>query len=397
MKRTLTLILALAVTLSLAGCHGAHSGGEAGHHHEAEMHEHEGEGHEHEHEHEAKEHGHDGEIVISPERQQALGIMVSPATEERFAGIIRTSGMILPAPGDEISISATSSGVFHFNGSTPAAGTGIAKGKALGTINTTNVEGGDPVAKAKSAYEAAEKEYIRDTKLLEENIIAESHYDRSKAEYEQAKAAYEALISSGVSSAGLNVSAPVSGYIKAIYVSEGQYVSTGDAIATISRDRKLQLRADLSDKYYSKLKDIKDANFVTPDGRTYTMSGLGGRLLSASRSSIGHFLPVTFELNNTIDAAPGSYVDVYLKTAAGSESIVLPLSAVTESQGVYSVYIQHEEDAFLKRDVVIGDSDGINVQILAGLEPGEPVVTEGAIQVKLASVAAVPAGHTHNH
>jgi multidrug efflux pump subunit AcrA (membrane-fusion protein) len=56
-----------------------------------------------------------------------------------------------------------------------------------------------------------------------------------------------------------------------------------------------------------------------------------------------------------------------------------------------------DEDCFDKREVSLGQSDGINVPVLDGLREGEMVVTEGAIKVKLASISAAPAGHNHNH
>ncbi|MDO5442533.1 MAG: efflux RND transporter periplasmic adaptor subunit, partial [Bacteroidia bacterium] len=341
--------------------------------------------------------GHTGEIVFSEAQQEAFGIEVEEVAFRPFSSVIRTSGTILSASGEEAVISATTSGVFHFSGKAPTEGSYIAKGSVFAVINTQNVDGGDPVSKARAALETAEKEYQRDIELLKDNIISISHYDQSKLEYEQAKAAYEALTSGGYSGGGLNVLSPLSGYVRNIYVSEGQYVNTGEALAVLSQNRKLQLRAELPEKYYSLLKDIVSANFVTSDGKVWSLDELGGRILSYSRSSSNHFLPVTFEFDNRVSAAPGSYVDIYLKGREQQDAIVVPVEAVTESQGVYNVFVQHEEDAFLKRQVEIGSSDGLNVQILSGLTPGDKVVVKGAVQIKLASVSAVPSGHNHQH
>lgn len=383
MKRILWLFIVLGMCFSLASC-GQHPEGH--HHDEAEEHHHEGE-------------EHAGEIVFSVAQQQAFGVEVEEVAYTPFSSVIRASGSILPAKGEEAIIPATTSGVFHFNGKAPSEGSYIAKGAVFAVINTQNVDGGDPVSKARAALETAEKEFLRDTELLKDNIISTSHYDQSKLEYEQAKAAYEALTIGGYSGSGLNVLSPLGGYLQTLYVSEGQFVSTGEALAVVSQNRRLQLRAELPEKYFSSLKDIVSANFVTADGAVWSLDDLGGRLLSYSRSSANHFLPVTFEFDNRVSAAPGSYVDVYLKSREQQDAIVVPVEAVTESQGVYNVYVRHddEEDAFLKRDVKIGASDGINVQILSGLNPGDQVVVKGAVQIKLASVSAVPSGHNHQH
>lgn len=378
------------VCLSLAAC-GQHGHTDEHHHDEMEEHRHEGEGHHHE------EGEHAGEIVFSEAQQEAFGVETAEVEYGSFSSVIRASGSILPAKGEEAIIPATTSGVFHFKGKAPSEGSYIAKGAVFAVINTQNVDGGDPVSKAKAAFETAEREYLRDIELLKDNIISISHYDQSKLEYEQAKAAYEALTSGGYSGDGLNVLSPLGGYLQSLYVSEGQFVNTGEALAVVSQNRRLQLRAELPEKYFSAMKDIATANFVTADGAVWSLEDLGGRLVSYSRSSSNHFLPVTFEFDNRISAAPGSYVDVYLKSREQHDAIVVPVEAVTESQGVYNVYVQHEYDAFLKRNVTLGASDGVNVQILSGLNPGDRVVVKGAVQIKLASVSAVPSGHNHQH
>lgn len=387
MKKYFHLLVITAMCISVASCgHRTHAD-EHHHHEEMEEHHHEGEDHE----------GHAGEIVFSEAQQAAFGIEVEEVVPSTFSSIIRASGTILSANGEEAIISASTSGVFHFSGKTITEGSYISKGAVFAVINTQNVDGGDPVSKARAALETAEKEYQRDIELLKDNIISTSHYDRSKLEYEQAKAAYEALTRGGYSGSGLNVLSPLSGYVQNVYVTEGQYVSTGEALAVLSQNRKLQLRAELPEKYYSSLKDIVSANFVTSDGRVWSLDELGGRLLSYSRSSSNHFLPVTFEFDNRVSAAPGSYVDVYLKSREQTDAIIVPVEAVTESQGIYNVFVQHEEDAFLKKTVELGQSDGINVQIISGLNPGDKVVVKGAMQIKLASVSAVPSGHNHQH
>ena len=413
--KVLSYLLAATVCISVAACgsgagtghqHGEeaeeqHEGhhhdedeDEHGHHHDGDEHEHEG----HDHEgHEAEEHGHDGEIVFSEEKQQTFGVVAEVIEPKAFAEVIKVGGRILPAQSDESVISASTSGIVHFTGKAIAEGSYLSKGTAFAVINTQTTDGGDPISKARAAYETAEKEYIRDTELLKDNIISQSHYDQSKLEYEQTKAAYEALSRSGYGEGGLNVNAPASGYVTDLYVKDGQYVSTGETLAVISRGSKLTLRAEAPLKYYATLPKVATANFAMPDGEVVCLSDHKGRLLGFSRTAEEGFLPVTFEFDRCSAAVPGAYVDVWLKIGETTDALTVPVDAVVESQGIYSVFIQHEDDAFLKRDVTLGGSDGLKVQILSGINPGDKVVTKGAMQIKLASVAAVPSGHNHQH
>ena len=123
-------------------------------------------------------------------------------------------------------------------------------------------------------------------------------------------------------------------------------------------------------------------------------------MISYARASAGdYYIPVIFEFDNKGEIVPGSYVDVWLKTASAPDCLAVPLEAVVEDQGVRYVFVQEpgDEDCFEKREVTLGQSDGSRVPILQGLHEGENIVTQGAVHVKLAGVTAVPAGHTHNH
>ena len=225
-------ILLLALCALLSGCHQNGSG----HHHEEAS-----EAHHHE----------DGGIEISPERQEKLGIRVEPVCREAFSQVIRTSGQIESSAGDEMTIVAKADGIVrlgHLN-----EGSAVGKGSRIALISTKEIGSGDVLAKAAITLETARKEYERDQQLSQENIVSESHLDQSRLAYEHARAAYEALVSSGAEEDGLVVSSPLSGYIKNLLVKSGDYVQTGTPLATVSCNRRLRLRADVPEKYYPDL------------------------------------------------------------------------------------------------------------------------------------------------
>ena len=140
--------------------------------------------------------------------------------------------------------------------------------------------------------------------------------------------------------------------------------------------------------------------FKTPyDNKVYELGELKGRLLSYGKASGGtsFYVPVTFEFDNRGDVIPGSYVEVYLLSSEMPDVLALPVTALTEEQGLYFVYLQLDEEGYKKQEVTLGASNGKKVQILTGLKAGDRVVTKGAYQVKLASASnAIPA-HSHEH
>ena len=200
--------------------------------------------------------------------------------------------------------------------------------------------------------------------------------------------------------AGVAVKASLTGYVKEVYVNEGDYVNAGQPLLTITRNRLLQLRADVPQKYYAALRNVSDANFRPAySDETYSIKALGGRLVSAGRSAAGTFyIPAIFEFSNTGDFVPGSYSDIYLIGSREEGIISVPESALLEEQGVYSVFVKVCESEYRKQEVRTGRTDGLRREILSGINEGDEVVTAGTGQVRLASMSgAIPEGHSHNH
>ena len=66
--------------------------------------------------------------------------------------------------------------------------------------------------------------------------------------------------------------------------------------------------------------------------------------------------------------------------------------------GLHTVYVQADGEAFEKRILKTGIIDNGYVQVIEGLKVGERVVTVGAYQVRLAALSPESAiGHGHAH
>ena len=79
----------------------------------------------------------------------------------------------------------------------------------------------------------------------------------------------------------------ISCIVKNLLVKEGDYVSVGQPLVSVTQNRKLFLRADVSEKYYPYLNSIGSANFRTPyNNKVYTLKELGGRMLSYGKACL---------------------------------------------------------------------------------------------------------------
>lgn len=402
----------------LAGCSGGAAKQEK-HTHDHEAHEHE-EGHDHEHEghdhaHEGDDHAHEGdsheqgkevateahsnEIIFSEELAKAVGLQTKVMAPAPFTDVIKTSGSVLAAQGDETTVVATVPGIVTFGSLSFVDGAAVRKGQAILSLASNTLSDGDVAARAKYAYENAKKEYERMEQLVGDKIVSAKDFEQARLNYENARVAYEAVAGKQTAN-GVSVVSPMNGYLKNLQVKEGDYVAVGQPLATISQNSRLVLRAEVSEKYYQSLPAVQSAHFRTPyDDAVYKLSDLRGRMLSYGKASDTNsfYIPVTFEFDNKGAIIPGSFVEIYLLTSPLEEVLSVPVSALIEEQGLYSVFIRLDEEGYKKQEVKLGVNNGSEVQILSGLKPGDTVVTQGAYQIKLASASnAIPA-HSHNH
>lgn len=365
-----------------------HNHAHEGHDHEAELNAHEGDKHD----------SHSDEIILTPEKAKAAGVTVETVKAAPFREVIPTSGQIIASQGNEATVVAASSGIISFNRNL-TEGMQLSKGGELLSISAENLQDGDPVKRARIAYERAKEEYERAEKLIDSRIVSKKEFTQLKESYDNARLAYEAL-SPSRSGKGVAVKSPIAGYIKTCLVKEGDYVTTGQPLLTVTQTQRLMLRAEVSERYYKQLSSIHSANFQTPYQKAvYSLSDLKGRLISYGKSSgdTSFYIPITFEFDNRVDILPGAFVEVWLLSGERPNIISVPVSALTEEQGLHFVYVKLDEEGYQKREVHTGATDGTRIEILAGLSEGEQVVTQGAIHVKLASASNAIPGHTHNH
>lgn len=375
--------LLLAAATMLAGC--------------GEHHDHDHEGHVHE---ESAEHHHADEIILAPEKAEAAGVVVETIVPGTFHGVIHTSGKVMSASCDETTIVATISGRVALSGHL-SEGMSVQSGTALFTITSAGmqVEDGDPVQRARIEYEKAEREFHRAEQLVGDKLITEKDFALAKSEYEAARLTYNA-VQQNRSAGGVVVKASRSGYVKQNLVNEGDFVEAGQPLAIITQNQHLYLRAEVPERNFNELNSIRCAKFRTSySDQLYDITDMGGHIQSYGRSAEvnNSYIPVIFEFNNTGDVLQGSYAEIYLITGNRNNVLSLPLTALTEEQGLHYVYIRVDEEGYRKQEVTLGSNDGERVEILSGLVGGEDVVTRGAVQVKLASASnAIPA-HTHSH
>jgi RND family efflux transporter MFP subunit len=339
------------------------------------------------------------EIHFSKAQAAAANLKTETVQPSAFTSAFKVGGQIQAPQGDEVTIAANAAGVLTYANGSINEGVEVHAGQTLATISAKNIQDGDPALKAKIAYEAAEKAYQRAERLAAENIVSAKDLETARANYETARATYQAQ-AANMTAGGVRIPVSRGGYLKQVLVNQGEYVAVGQPIAVVAQSKRLQLKAQVPESRFAQLRNVTGANFIPaydPEN-TIHLADLNGRLISYGKSATDNsaFIPVIFEFNNVGNLIPGAYAEVYLLGQSAGDVLSLPCAAITEEQGLYFVYVQIEPEAFEKRQVQLGDTDGARTVIRSGLKAGEKVVIHGAYNVKLAgNTGTIPHGHSH--
>ncbi len=348
------------------------------------------------------EHVDSGDISYLKEQAWKVEFANQEVKKQTFNDVIKTSGQILSAPGDEMIVTAKASGVVVFSGKNTIVGSAVNSGNSLFAITGADMTESNidaSVKDAKANYLKAKADYERSKLLVADKIVSEKEHEQVKLQFENAQTAYK-TVSKNYSGKGQNVLAPMDGFVKNILVTEGQFVASGTPLATISKNKRLLVQANVSQNYFSRLSSITSANFKTPQSDVvYNTTALNGRIVSYGKSAsvATPFIPVTFEINNEGQLVSGSVIEIYLKSSTIIDALVIPTSSLIEEQGIFYVYVQTGGESFQKREVKLGASDGLNVQVVSGIVENERVVTKGGYQIKLSSASGALPAHGHEH
>ncbi|MFU8847485.1 MAG: efflux RND transporter periplasmic adaptor subunit [Opitutales bacterium] len=348
----------------------------------------------------------DDVITFLKEQQWRIDFATVPAEKGRVAPSVRAYGSLrLPASGRAI-LPAPADGIIHFATDTTALEIGqhFAQGAALFRI-TPDASWRAGLTNLREEYELAKLELDRMEKLYREEAVAGRRVEEATIKLRTLEQALERigvdLSGSGWDDFQAAARAPIGGVLAEIQVLPGQRVSAGQALAVLENPSNMLLEAVVPVTRIENFRRASDAIFHLAHGETsYRVSELEGAAVSsvplpAEQPGFARFL-FTFK-NKDSHLLSGTKVSVHLLGEASQPGVVIPVQALNEEQGQPLVYVHTEGETVEKRFPRLGASDGRQVLVLHGIQPGERVVTKGATAIRLSSLSTTEMGHGHAH
>jgi len=170
----------------------------------------------------------------------------------------------------------------------------------------------------------------------------------------------------------LVVRAPISGQLSALNVEIGQSANPGERLGQIDVLGSYKVRAEIDEYYLSRIKAGQKGEFEFA-GQDHPVT---------VRKVYPEVREGKFGVDMDFDKTPpegitrGQTVQVRLVLGDASEALLIPRGAFYQNTGGRWVYVVDKSGiTAAKRAVTLGRQNPMMVEVLAGLEPGEQVVT----------------------
>jgi len=222
-------------------------------------------------------------------------------------------------------------------------------------------------------YEALKNSPIEDISKGAEELVESS---RKRLEYlDVPPHQLKELIEEHVVKKSLHIHSPYAGIVLAINIREGDKVTPRTQMYTLADLSRVWAYVDV---YEYELPWIEE-----DDPAEMTLAGVPGRIFTGKLDYIYPYMDketrtvkVRLEFDNREGLLkPDMFGDVIIKAGRDVEAVVIPAEAVVRSGEREIVFISRGKGKFEPREVEIGVTASGLIQILAGMEEGERVVT----------------------
>ncbi len=272
------------------------------------------------------------------------------------------------------------------------------------------------LASSRSEYEYQQKNFARQKGLWEKKLISDTEYEQAKYNYEKSLSSYsksKADIIRAEKNLGYSyIYSPIDGVVLSRAVEEGQTVASSfntPTLFTIANDlRKMRVIADVDEADIGQVEEGQRVVFTVdafPDD-TFEGSVTQVRLLATTTSNVVTYEVVVDAPNPDLKLKPGLTANVTIYTMEKNGVLTVPVRALrfkpddaakggTQAKPVAAAQDAGDKTLWVMEGSVVrpakvktGMSDGVNVEIISGIENGAKVI----VSSKSAAAAQISDG-----
>jgi len=228
--------------------------------------------------------------------------------------------------------------------------------------------------------------YRRALQLVEQRMVSQTDVDQLKFDLDSARAQYEAA---ALELSYTTVTAPMAGVVASRDVKAGNFVQIHSPIIRIVDNHHLEATLNVPEREIARLRPGQAVELIADALPGQRFNGTVARVSPVVDAGTGTFRVVTaFTGNGALQ--PGMFGRLNIQYAARADALAVPRTALLDEGGEISVYVVKEGRA-RRTPLTLGTEEGGWVEVRAGLNDGDAVVTAGKATVRDGSLVQVMA------
>lgn len=249
------------------------------------------------------------------------------------------------------------------------------------------------VAQAEANLANARANFERQQQLFQQKFISQAALDRATAEFRAAEAAARAARAGVGQTAAVSsytvITAPFSGVVSARHVEVGETVAPGKPLMTGFDPKDMRVIANVPQYKLAEVKGSPRVAIEIPSLNRW-IDATGVTVLPAADAST-HTVKVRLDLPADLEGViPGMFARAHFSVGS-ARKLMIPSAAVVRRSEITAVYVVSQERVSL-RQIRLGTPNARgDVEVLAGLNPGDLIALDPVKAGIYARSAATPA------
>lgn len=316
------------------------------------------------------------------------GIEVLPAVKRSGGARLEAAATLVYDATRYAEVNARASGVIVKL--TADVGTVVKVGTPLATVESAAVgTERSRVRAADTRVQIAKLEYERGSSLLESGIASERDVlaakltlENAKADKSSARAGLRMIGTGGGKSSEYLVRSPLRGTITSRGATIGHMVDLQSVLFEVVDTSIMWVEIDIPENSLSLVR-VGQSTTISVDAMPDRQWRGKLEYLAPSIDPRTRTAKARLSLDNSDGVLRANmYGQAHIELADAKPTVMVPKMAVQRAGGTALVFVRLTQDSFEARRVRIGRSEGTQVEILEGIESGEPVAVTGSFLLK---------------
>lgn len=311
------------------------------------------------------------ELDPNPPKEKIVPVTTAPVTVKDFKHYVEVQANVMPSQDPAYASSETGGRLIKLR---VKEGDYISKGSVVGKVNLESIK--KSIAQLDESLSLAQDIYKRQENLWNQKIGSEVQYLQAKNQVETLLKNKESL---EYELSKATIYAPISGYVDAVMVREGEMAGPGAPVITILNTKDLKVVAAIPEIYLGQVKKGEPVTIKFPaldmeqEGRIKTI----GRTINPANR--------TFEIEASVKnngvLKPNLLATVLVNDYSAEEAIVVDDQLIMQDVSGSDYVMVLENGKAVKKIIETGKSFNNETIVASGLSREDVLLMKGARQV----------------